>query len=525
MHISFPSPPKMAYEPVLFFFTFLTIATFVLWHSSETRRLRHIPTYGFSLPLLSHWDSLRFLARAEDMIRRAHAVYGDRPFKIALPDRWEVVITKTEHIEDLRKAPDDVLSFHDSVQESLQITYTMGPAVANNLYHIPVIRSIYTMKELPSVFDEMNNEILHALSVVLPQSDEQWSPMSPRELAMDIVARASNRIFVGLPLCRNKEYLDINKQYALDVLTKAAVLKLFPRFIRRLVSVFFSNIEAKITKVHGMINTLVMEYKEHVQVLDTKFKEFEDDSSIKHSKLFIHELLDVASEEEASVYSIARRILAVNFAAIHTTSNAFTHVLLHLADNPTYLQELRSEVEVVVQTYGWTFDALMHMHKIDAFLTESQRRNTMGALIMDRRARKPFVFSDGTMLPAGTAVSIGAHIVQADDRHYENACEFEPWRFEREASLPSGSGTSPAMRLTKTTPTCLGFGHGRLACPGRFFAAMELHLMLAHLVMQFDVKYVDGEHRPPNVWFVSACVPNPKAKILLRKRSSSLDTN
>ncbi len=140
-------------------------------------------------------------------------------------------------------------------------------------------------------------------------------------------------------------------------------------------------------------------------------------------------------------------------------------------------------------------------------------------VIMDRRARKSFVFSDGTVLPAGTAVSIGAHIVQADNRHYENAGEFEPWRFEREAS---GLGT---VRLTKTTPTCLGFGHGRLACPGRFFAAMELHLMLAHLVMQFDVKYADGEHRPPNVWFVSACVPNPKAKILFRKRSSSLDTD
>ncbi|KAF8913269.1 hypothetical protein CPB85DRAFT_1434117 [Mucidula mucida] len=271
----------------------------------STASLRHIPTYGFSLPLLSHWEGLRFLTRAEDVIRHAYAMYGDRPFKIALPDRWEVVITKTEHIEDLRKAPDDVLSFHDSVQQSLQITYTMGPAVANDLYHIPVIRSIYTMKELPSMFDDMNNEILHALSVVLPQDEEQWCPIRPQEIAMDIVARASNRIFVGLPLCRNEEYLEINKQFALDVLMKASVLKMFPRFMRRLVSALFSNIEAKIKKVQGMIRDVVMEYKEHVQPFDTKFKEFEEDSPIKHHKLFIYELFDVASKEEASVYSIA----------------------------------------------------------------------------------------------------------------------------------------------------------------------------------------------------------------------------
>ncbi|KAF8874827.1 hypothetical protein CPB85DRAFT_1444223 [Mucidula mucida] len=165
----------------------------------------------------------------------------------------------------------------------------MGPAIANDLYHIPVIRSIYTMKELPSMFDDMNNEILHALSVVLPQDEEQWCPIRPQEIAMDIVARASNRIFVGLPLCRNEEYLEINKQFALDVLMKASVLKMFPRFMRRLVSALFSNIEAKIKKVQGMIRDVVMEYKEHVQPFDTKFKEFEEDSPIKHHKLFIYD--------------------------------------------------------------------------------------------------------------------------------------------------------------------------------------------------------------------------------------------
>lgn len=54
--------------------------------------------------------------------------------------------------------------------------------------------------------------------------------------------------------------------------------------------------------------------------------------------------------------------------------------------------------------------------------------------------------------------------------------------------------------------------------PGRFFAANELKAMLAHLVLNYDVKLENEGVRPPNFWFISSCSPNLTAEVLFRKR-------
>jgi hypothetical protein len=52
----------------------------------------------------------------------------------------------------------------------------------------------------------------------------------------------------------------------------------------------------------------------------------------------------------------------------------------------------------------------------------------------------------------------------------------------------------------------------------RFFAATELKAMLAHLILNYDMKAeVDGV-RPPNQSFGLVISPNPKGRVSLRKR-------
>ena len=42
--------------------------------------------------------------------------------------------------------------------------------------------------------------------------------------------------------------------------------------------------------------------------------------------------------------------------------------------------------------------------------------------------------------------------------------------------------------------------------------------MLAHVVLNYDVKVADDGGRPENVWFGRSSLPNPKAQVLFRKR-------
>lgn len=88
----------------------------------------------------------------------------------------------------------------------------------------------------------------------------------------------------------------------------------------------------------------------------------------------------------------------------------------------------------------------------------------------------------------------------------------------------------------------LTFGHGRhawyapltgprLRClltdktverdsPGRFFAALELKAMLAHVVAEYDIKLEDGASRPQNTYIGPVILP-ARANVMFRKRQKS----
>lgn len=56
-----------------------------------------------------------------------------------------------------------------------------------------------------------------------------------------------------------------------------------------------------------------------------------------------------------------------------------------------------------------------------------------------------------------------------------------------------------------------------MCSPGRFFAAHELKLMLAYLVLNYDVRSeIEGVIPKPS-WYITNLVPNPTAKVLFRK--------
>jgi hypothetical protein len=53
---------------------------------------------------------------------------------------------------------------------------------------------------------------------------------------------------------------------------------------------------------------------------------------------------------------------------------------------------------------------------------------------------------------------------------------------------------------------------------GRFFAATELKTMLAHILINYDVKAETEGVRPPDEWLGVSTFPNRQGKIFIRKR-------
>jgi len=64
----------------------------------------------------------------------------------------------------------------------------------------------------------------------------------------------------------------------------------------------------------------------------------------------------------------------------------------------------------------------------------------------------------------------------------------------------------------------LSFGAGRHACPGRFFAAMELKVLLAYIICNYDFKLTTDGARPKNTFFSFSCMPDFDTELMFKVR-------
>ena len=72
---------------------------------------------------------------------------------------------------------------------------------------------------------------------------------------------------------------------------------------------------------------------------------------------------------------------------------------------------------------------------------------------------KDFTFSDGTFIPKGTIIAVATRCVHHDEKFYENANVFHPFRFAEMREEDSGA----KHQFTSTSIEYLPFGHGRHA--------------------------------------------------------------
>jgi len=195
----------------------------------------------------------------------------------------------------------------------------------------------------------------------------------------------------------------------------------------------------------------------------------------------------------------------------------FTQTLYVLATFHENAGPMREEVEHVIKEHGWTKAALQLMRKVDSFLREVLRYYSFAAAVMTRKALKDYTLPDGTFVPSGTFISAASLAMQHDEGNYEDAHMFKPWRF---SDMRSEEGESTRHHMVSTSSVYTSFGHGKFACPGRFFAANELKAMMAHFVLTYDVKMEEEGVVPEPFWFGVNRLPNPTAKVMFRRRQT-----
>ncbi|TBU36871.1 cytochrome P450 [Dichomitus squalens] len=491
--------------------TFYGVLAALVWINVfrwRTNRLQHIPTLGGpSDPVLSYLSALNYILNSTKILREGYERFRGSAFKVADLESWTIILNGPEMVDEIRKRPEEELSAVESNEEFLQMRYIFGKEPYEDPYHIYLTRDKLT-RTLPAILPDVVDELGETLPEYVPTNGDEWTTIDVTTTTQKIVARLSNRVFVGLPVCRHEVYLKMAVSIATDLIKDAFILKTSPHFLRPIVAWLTSSTRRTVRRALPCLRPVIAARKEQISEHGLG-QDWPGKPNDMLQWIIENEMLRGAEDE-----AIIARILLVNFQAIHTTSTSITHALYHLAACPEYIILLREEVGSIIAAEGWTKTALGKMRKLDSFLKESQRYNGISLVAPGRKALKDVRLSDGTVIPTGTMVNMNTHRLHLDDACYPNANEFDPFRFARIREV-DGEGTK--HQFVHTSNQYVAFGIGRHACPGRFFASTELKALLAYIVVNYDLKVAGDGKRPRNLYFSHAILPSMSGKIMLRK--------
>lgn len=227
---------------------------------------------------------------------------------------------------------------------------------------------------------------------------------------------------------------------------------------------------------------------------------------------------------------MAKRMIAVNFGAMHNTvlqaTNMMVNVLSSDAEHNT-IATLREEFDRVIgrnsQVGDWDRSVVAKLIRADSVARETFRLGSFNGRAVFRKVMVGDLhMPDGTHLPKDTMISLLSYPAQVDkDTYGDDALDCDPFRFSRmrEAAIAKGE-PEPNVSFLTTSYDFLPFGHGKHACPGRYLLDFELKMILAYILQNYDMKLADQYKgkRPPSKWLAEVNMPPANVKVLFKRR-------
>ena len=143
------------------------------------------------------------------------------------------------------------------------------------------------------------------------------------------------------------------------------------------------------------------------------------------------------------------------------------------------------------------------------------------AATFQRRALKNLELSDGTAYPEGSLLFTPSSAISFDSTIYPDPSTFDGLRFYKLRQQAPKDGKVAAkfkQEFVATSKDFMQFGLGRHSCPGRWFASHLTKLVLVSLLLNYEFGFKEGETKLKTFLFQTTNMPNPKTRILVRKK-------
>ena len=463
--------------------------------------------------------------KAQQWLTEGYERYSKKGKSYVFPDftaKPQVIIPPSE-IPWLLEQPDNVLSVNELHHDILAGDYNfISPKILKQPYHEHVI-----IRNLPrrigALIPDIWNELSDSIDEGWGTDTENWKEVCVFESMMQIIARVSNRVLVGMPLCRNEAYLKAISGFAQDVIQTSLLLQFTPKLFHPIMGPIYAlpnTIHYRQSRAFTL--PLVKERVENMKKKDAD-PNFEWEEPNDFLMWHIRSAYKENNLQEMDPEMACKRLMPLGFAGIHTTTLAITNCLLDLAASPTYsatittdsnalnpLETIRSEA---LSTYlgsnkTWSKANLASMIRTDSAIRESMRvRNFISRGLLRKVIAKDGLENkrEGWKLSQGAFVGVSVHSIMHDPQLYPNAEDFDPFRFSRmrenqvraeeqmdkvakEASVANGHTMNrdedrtqrllehKQLGISTTSAAFLSFGHGRKAWYSSLLAAFSVDL-------------------------------------------------
>ncbi|KAI9879025.1 MAG: hypothetical protein M1830_009824 [Pleopsidium flavum] len=300
------------------------------------------------------------------------------------------------------------------------------------------------------------------------------------------------------------KYLEAALQYPQDVFITGEALRLTPAILAPLVTTILTSNGRALKALIGYLFPLVeerlakrafWEANPHCRPLDC-----------------VQWIIDSSPRKDPwTAEKIVQETLALWFGSVHQMAMTFVYALYDLCNHPEYIAPLRAEMDFVGTDWWMKLD---QMTLLDSFMKESARMNPSDSISIRRKALAPYTFADGTHVPKGNWACVPQRAIQRDACYYSSPEIFNGFRFAQGKEGIDCPKRGPFTDLDTKYPF---WGLGKRACPGRFYAAAIMKLMVAHVLLHYDIKFQDEKAELSFSWR-SAIIPRSGTKLLFRER-------
>lgn len=202
--------------------------------------------------------------------------------------------------------------------------------------------------------------------------------------------------------------------------------------------------------------------------------------------------LDIRDKKAAIIDFIA--------AGIKTLGNTLVFLLYLVAKHPDVQKKLYQEIQNIISANGTiTMDALRGAVYLRSCIMEAFRllpTTTCVARILEQKTD-----INGFNLPPGSVVLCHTWLACLKESNFEKATEFLPERWLDDVNH-------------KFSCLVIPFGYGRRMCPGKRFVELELQVVLAQIIQNYEIDF-NGELE---LEFEFLLAPAPSTNFIFRNR-------